>query len=82
MFQLMLAWVIFTRFALGRCNYTVPTAVIFFTQPGRIDEVDGIAADIGVHIHAIGVTDRVGLHEAAERGGVEAGFVIVHADFR
>src|SRR3546814_4288370 len=37
-------------------------------QPNRVDEVDGIVADIGVEVHAPGIADGIGLHDHAAVG--------------
>ncbi|MEN8126784.1 MAG: hypothetical protein ABFR90_03155 [Planctomycetota bacterium] len=48
-------------------------------QSPRVDPVDGIIAAVLVEVHAVVVADGVGLHEAAEVGGVHAGAVIIQA---
>ena len=48
-------------------------------EPTRIGGVDRIAADIIIPVEPVGVADRIGLQEPAERGGVDAGLVIIHA---
>jgi hypothetical protein len=46
-----------------------------------IDLADRIIADIGIKIHLILVPHRIGLHETPERRGVEAGLVVIEAEF-
>ena len=49
-------------------------------QARRIDEVHRVVADIGVEIHPVVIADRVGLEEAAEPRGIEAGLVMIEAE--
>ncbi len=49
-------------------------------KPRRIRRIHRIIADIGIHIHAILVSDGIGLHEPAQGGGVDAGLVVIHAE--
>ncbi|KTT92767.1 hypothetical protein NS355_17655 [Sphingomonas yabuuchiae] len=51
-------------------------------KAGRIGCVDRIAADIIVPVYPIGISDRIGLHEATERRRIYTRLIIVHAEFR
>ena len=48
----------------------------------RIGSIDGIVCDICIEVDRILIPNRVGLHEPAQRGRVDPGLVIVHAQFR
>jgi hypothetical protein len=49
-------------------------------QPHRIRPIDRITPHIAVHIHAARVSDRVGLEEPADAGGVGARLEVDQAD--
>lgn len=70
------------RPALGGANHVTVAVIYTFICPRRIDTINRIVLDVGIHVHAIFVTNRVGLHEPAERGRVNAGLVVVHSQFR
>ena len=50
------------------------------TEPRGIDEIHRIVPNISIEIDLILVSDGIGLEEPAERGRVDAGLVIVHAE--
>ena len=50
-------------------------------MPHWIDEIDRIIPDIGVEVDPALRADGVGLQEAAERGGIGAGAVVIEACF-
>jgi len=58
----------------------VSALAIPLAKPSRIDEVGGIIADIGIHIHPVAVADRIGLHEPAEGGRVHPRLVVIEPD--
>src|SRR3569623_1051861 len=49
-----------------------------FAKSSRIAPVNRIAPHVINPVHPVAVTDRVGLHEPAERGGVEPRLVKIH----
>ena len=46
----------------------------------RIGQVHRIAADIGVEVHPVAISDRIGLHEPVELGVAPAVLVIIEAE--
>ncbi len=52
----------------------------FFCLPARIASVNRIIPDISIEVDLILIADGIGLQEPAERGGVDAGLVIIHAE--
>ncbi len=57
---------------------TIDRWIVVFA--GKVTSVHRIVPHIPIEVHLILVSDRIGLHEPAERGRVHAGFVVVHAE--
>src|ERR1044072_2001700 len=63
-------------------GYIVPRVPgkIEISQPSRVNFVDGIIANINIKFDLIVVSDGIRLHKPPERGRVEPGLVVVHAE--